>query len=140
MPPLLPNAGLRANVWNITAFGSVRVAIAWRNDARTVHAVQAALQWLGGAEIHVLAGAKRWESPPALPPLFAEAGIDAQLHILPMTGQRTFGETLLGRARELQVDLLVLGAFAHPMLFGPLLGGVTKHILANADLPVLMQY
>jgi nucleotide-binding universal stress UspA family protein len=40
----------------------------------------------------------------------------------------------------LEADLIVLGAFAHPMLFGPLLGSVTKHMLANADMPVLMRY
>jgi nucleotide-binding universal stress UspA family protein len=118
-----------------------RIAVAWRNDTRTTAAVQGALQWLGaGAEVHVMAGAKRWETPPALPQLFADTGISAQLHILPMTGQRGFGEALLARAHELDADLLVLGAFAHPMLFGPILGGVTRHMLANADLPVLMRY
>jgi hypothetical protein len=124
---------------DFVGFGQ-RVAVAWRNDTRTVQAVSAALQWLQGAQFHVLAGAKRWETPPALPSLFAQPGIQAQLHILPMGGQRGFGETLLARAREVQADLLVLGAFAHPMLFGPLLGGVTKYMLAQADVPVLMRY
>jgi len=118
-----------------------RVAVAWRNDARTTQAVLGALRWLGGAaEIHVMAGAKRWETPPALPPIFSEHSVAATLHVLPMSGQRAFGEALLARARELRADLLVLGAFAHPMLFGPILGGVTKHMLAHADLPVLMRY
>ncbi|MEJ0045026.1 MAG: universal stress protein [Rhodospirillales bacterium] len=118
-----------------------RVAVAWRNDTRTTQAVLAALHWLGGAaEIHVMAGAKRWETPPALPPIFAEHSVAATLHVLPMSGQRAFGEALLARAHELDADLLVLGAFAHPMLFGPILGGVTKHMLAYADLPVLMRY
>jgi nucleotide-binding universal stress UspA family protein len=123
-----------------TQFGR-RIAVAWRNDARTSAALRSALQWLGaGTEIHVISGAKRWETPPALPQLFADSGVSAHLHILPMTGQRSFGEALLARAHELDVDLLVLGAFAHPMLFGPILGGVTRHMLANADLPVLMRY
>jgi hypothetical protein len=118
-----------------------RIAVAWRNDARTTQAVLGALRWLGGApEIHVLAGAKRWETPPALPPIFSEHNVAATLHVLPMGGQRAFGEALLTRVRELHADLLVLGAFAHPMLFGPILGGVTKHMLAHADLPVLMRY
>jgi nucleotide-binding universal stress UspA family protein len=118
-----------------------RVAVAWRNDARTTQAVLGALRWLGGAaEMHVMAGAKRWETPPALPPIFSEHSVPATLHVLPMSGQRAFGEALLARARALQADLLVLGAFAHPMLFGPILGGVTKHMLAHADLPVLMRY
>jgi nucleotide-binding universal stress UspA family protein len=123
-----------------TGFGR-RVAIAWRNDTRTTHAVLAALRWLGGAtELHVLAGAKKWETPPELPPIFAEHGVQARLHVLPMTGRRAFGEALLVQAHAVDADLLVLGAFAHPMLLGPLLGGVTHHMLANADLPVLMRY
>lgn len=118
-----------------------RIAIAWRNDSRTVQAVLAALRWLGTAqETHVLAGAKRWETPPALPEIFAEHGVHAELHILPMSGQRAFGEALLASAHELRADMIVLGAFAHPMLFGPILGGVTKYMLAHADLPVLMRY
>ena len=110
--------------WDVDPKGFGRqVAIAWRNDGRTTHAVLAALQWLGGATaIHVMAGTKRWEAPPSLPPIFAEHGINAQLHVLPMSSQRGFGEVLLSRAHELDADLLVLGAFAHPMLFGPILG------------------
>jgi nucleotide-binding universal stress UspA family protein len=118
-----------------------RVVVAWRDDSRTLNAVLGALRWLSGAtETHVIAGTRRWEATPELPEIFAEHGVAAQLHILPMAGQRAFGEALLARAHELEADLIVLGAFAHPMLFGPLLGSVTKHMLANADMPVLMRY
>lgn len=118
-----------------------RVVVAWRDDARTLNAVLGALRWLSGAaETHVIAGTRRWESTPELPEIFAEHGVSAELHVLPMAGQRAFGEALLARAHELQADLIVLGAFAHPMLFGPLLGSVTKHMLANAVMPVLMRY
>jgi nucleotide-binding universal stress UspA family protein len=118
-----------------------RIVVAWRDDARTLNAVLGALRWLSGAtDMHVIAGVKRWEAAPALPAIFAEHGITAHLHVMPKAGQRAFGEALLARAHDLQADLMVLGAFAHPMLFGPILGGVTKHILANADLPVLMRY
>jgi nucleotide-binding universal stress UspA family protein len=117
------------------------VVVAWRDDSRTLNAVLGALRWLSGAsETHVIAGTRRWESTPELPAIFAEHDVDAQLHVLPMAGQRGFGEALLARAHELGADVIVLGAFAHPMLFGPLLGSVTKHMLANADMPVLMRY
>jgi len=139
-PVLVVPQAAGATSADTTSFGR-RIAVAWRNDTRTEAAVRGALQWLGaGAEVHVMAGAKRWETPPALPQIFADTGVAARFHILPMTGQRSFGEALLARAHELDVDLMVLGAFAHPMLFGPILGGVTRHMLANADLPVLMRY
>jgi nucleotide-binding universal stress UspA family protein len=124
----------------LETFGQ-RVVVAWRDDARTLNAVLGALRWLSGAsEMHVICGTKRWEAAPELPAIFAEHGVTAQLHVMPMSGQKAFGEALLSRAHELAADLIVLGAFAHPMLFGPLLGGVTKHMLANADMPVLMRY
>jgi nucleotide-binding universal stress UspA family protein len=118
-----------------------RIVIAWRDDARTLNAVLGALRWLGGAvEVHVIAGTKRWEQAPELPAIFAEHGITAKLHVMPMSGQKGFGEALLARAHEVGADIIVLGAFAHPMLFGPLLGNVTKYMLAAADVPVLMRY
>lgn len=37
-------------------------------------------------------------------------------------------------------DLLVTGAYARGRLRGLLLGGVTRHVLAYAELPVLMAH
>jgi nucleotide-binding universal stress UspA family protein len=118
-----------------------QVAIAWRDDSRTIRSVLAALRWLGRAErIHVLAGAREGEPPPRLPDIFAEHGAEASLHVLPITGPRAFGEGLLTRAHELGADLLVMGAFVHHPARGLLLGGVTRHMLTHADLPVFMRH
>jgi nucleotide-binding universal stress UspA family protein len=48
------------------------------------------------------------------------------------------GATLLKLARAEQADLLVMGAYSHSPITEAMLGGVTRHILAQADLPVLM--
>ncbi len=37
-------------------------------------------------------------------------------------------------------DLLVMGAYAQNRLRAALLGGVTRHVLAQAELPVLMAH
>jgi nucleotide-binding universal stress UspA family protein len=37
------------------------------------------------------------------------------------------------------VDLLVMGAFVHPVR-NLILGGVTRHVLAHAAIPVLMRH
>jgi nucleotide-binding universal stress UspA family protein len=122
------------------AFGR-RVAIAWRDDSRTVRSVLAALRWLGGAErIYVLAGAQEKSAPPRLPEIFAEHRVEASLHVLPIAGQRSFGEALLNKAHELGADMLVMGAFVHHAARRLLLGGVTRHMLIHADLPVLMRH
>ena len=35
-------------------------------------------------------------------------------------------------------DLVVMGAYSHSRLRQLILGGVTRHVLENADIPVLM--
>jgi nucleotide-binding universal stress UspA family protein len=123
-----------------TPFGK-RVAIAWRDDSRTLKAVLAGLRGLREAEhVDVLAGARDGAPQPRLPDILDEHGIKADLHVLPVTGDRVFGEVLLAKAHALACDMLVVGAFAHHPIRSLLLGGVTRHMLANADLPVLMRH
>jgi len=47
---------------------------------------------------------------------------------------------LAGAARELACDVLVMGAFARHPVRSLVLGGVTRHVLAHADLPVFMRH
>ena len=118
-----------------------RVAIAWREDSRTVKAVLAALRWIGRAErIDVLAGAREGAQRPRLPDILEESAIRANLHLLPITAQRVFGELLLAKAHELAADMLVMGAFARKPIRSLILGGVTRHMLAHADLPLFMRH
>ncbi len=123
----------------VAPFGE-RVAIAWRDDKRTVRAVLAALRLLSKAQqVHVLAGVREGAPPPGLPPILAEHGIKAALHVLPL-GTGVFGETLLAKAHALRADMLVMGAYSHNPWRELLLGGVTRHVLAHADLPVLLRH
>jgi nucleotide-binding universal stress UspA family protein len=51
---------------------------------------------------------------------------------------RSTGEAILATARSLGCDLLVKGAYTQSRLRQMIFGGATRHILANATLPVLM--
>lgn len=118
-----------------------RVCLAWRDDKRAVGAALAALRWLKGAEIiHVLAGAREGAAEPQLPDLLEEHGLDARLHVLPIASHVTFGETLLAKVGELGADMLVMGAFARHPAQSLILGGVTRYVLAHANVPVLMRH
>ena len=118
-----------------------RVAFAWRDDGRTMKAVLSGLRCAANADqIHVLAGMRDPSKPPRLPEVFREHGITAALHVLPITGQRAFGEDLLRMAHQLGADMLVVGAFARHPMRSVLLGGVTRYMLAHADLPLLMRH
>ena len=123
----------------VASFGR-RVAIAWRDDRRAIRSVLSALRLLAGAEeIHVLAGIREGVAPPVLPDILAEHGISARLTVLKV-GEGAFGANLLAAARRLGVDMLVMGAFAHSPWRELVLGGVTRHVLAEADVPVLMRH
>ncbi len=121
-----------------------RVAIAWRDDRRedehTTKAVLAALRCLASAErVHLLAGRREGAGQPAIPAILVEHEIAAELHVLPI-GSGAFGAALLAEAHKLGADMLVMGAYVHHPLRGWLLGGVTRYMLAHADLPVLMRH
>jgi len=55
-------------------------------------------------------------------------------------GKRSAGEVLLGKADELGCDLIVKGAYTQSRLRQMIFGGTTRHVLANAKLPVLMAH
>jgi nucleotide-binding universal stress UspA family protein len=54
--------------------------------------------------------------------------------------KRSAGETLLAKADELGCDLIIKGAYTQSRLRQMIFGGTTRHILANAKLPVLMAH
>jgi nucleotide-binding universal stress UspA family protein len=67
-------------------------------------------------------------------------GIKAEPMTLKPTGKRNAGETILAKADELGCDLIVKGAYTQSRLRQMIFGGTTRHILANAKLPVLMAH
>jgi nucleotide-binding universal stress UspA family protein len=66
-------------------------------------------------------------------------GVPAELVNVGLDGRST-GEVVLAAAKAQGCDLLVKGAFTQSRLRQMIFGGTTSHILANADLPVLMAH
>ena len=123
---------------DISASFGLRVAIAWRDDRPATRAVLSALRCRVTPErIIVLAGTAQGSPRPAVPDILLEHGVEPELHVLPI-GSGAFGEALLAKAHEVGADLLVMGAYLHSPLREFILGGVTRFMLAHADLPVLM--
>jgi nucleotide-binding universal stress UspA family protein len=52
----------------------------------------------------------------------------------------TNGEAVLRYAVDMDADLLLKGAFTHSRLRQMIFGGVTRHILQEATIPVLMSH
>ncbi len=67
-------------------------------------------------------------------------GIAAEPITLKPPAKRSAGEVILAKAEELGCDLIVKGAYTQSRLRQMIFGGTTRHILANAKLPVLMAH
>ena len=65
-------------------------------------------------------------------------GVKLQLHQEPVRGD--VGEALLARADHLGADLLVMGGYGHSRIAEFLLGGVTRRMLTQMTMPVLLSH
>jgi nucleotide-binding universal stress UspA family protein len=118
-----------------------RVCHAWNGSAESAAAIAAALPWMhrAGARRVLYADEyqRRGPSYEGILAYLRAHGIEAEAQLFkPMT--KDVGAGLLGAARDFNADLLTMGAYSHSRLRQLILGGVTRHILENADIPVLM--
>ncbi len=117
-------------------------AIAWKEDAQAKTAVAAALPWLKRAArvsvVAVGAGAPP-ERPRTLMAMLARNGVKAE-PVLVSSGGGQVGARLLEQVAAIGADCLVMGAYHHRELMQRLLGGVTRHVLQAAELPVFLHH
>jgi nucleotide-binding universal stress UspA family protein len=118
-----------------------RVCIAWNGSAESAAAVSAALPWLHRAQaVRILCSddyQRRGPSAEGIQAYLRWHEIEAE--VVPFKpATREVGAGLLGAARDFGADLMCQGAYSHSRLRQLILGGVTRHVLENADLPVLM--
>jgi nucleotide-binding universal stress UspA family protein len=118
-----------------------RVACAWNGTAESAAAVNAALPWLHRADavrlLHSTDYQRRGPSVEGIRAYLRWHEIQAEIEAFkPQT--REVGAGLLGAVRDFNADLLCMGAYSHSRLRQLILGGVTRHVLENADIPVLM--
>jgi nucleotide-binding universal stress UspA family protein len=118
-----------------------RIAIGWNGTAESAQAVWAALPWLERAEaVRVLSGEEYQRRGPGAPELvdyLALHGVRAEVATFRPI-DREVGAGLMKAAHDFGADLLCMGAYSHSRLRQLILGGVTRHVLEKADLPVMM--
>jgi nucleotide-binding universal stress UspA family protein len=119
-----------------------RVLIAWKNGREAARAVAASLPLVALArKVAVFAAPeeRRDASPAAgVVSYLARHGVAAE--ILPAESESNVGAALLAAAEREQATLLVMGGYGHSRLRELVLGGVTRHVLAHASVPVLMAH
>lgn len=118
-------------------------AIAWEGSPEAARAIADAMPLLERArEVHVLAAAAAQISPAAPEALqrrLAWHGVDAAIRRFDSPASE-LGAAFLDQARAVGADLLVKGAYSQSRLRQMILGGRTRHILAHAEIPVLLAH
>jgi len=120
-----------------------RIAIAWNGSAEGARAVSDALPLLQQAKLvtvlHVTEEEGGLISAQELVDYLAWQGVTADIHAVSPKGHGA-GETLVAAATDWQADLLVMGAYTHSRLRQLIMGGVTRHVLHHAKMPVLLSH
>lgn len=123
------------------------VVLAWNSRLEAARAVREALDLLKGAKIvHVTmvdprsAYGKNGEEPGAdIAGYLARHGVSVSVERLPSGGHRV--DDVINRfASDVAADLIVMGAYGHSRMRERVFGGVTRSMLENAVVPVLMAH
>ena len=122
-----------------------RVLVAWNAGREAARAVTDAIPMLRDAErVHVIAfnpvGAPHGDVPGADIGLYlARHGV--KVNVSQQTAADVdVGNQLLSRAADLDIDLIVMGAYGHARLKELILGGVTRTVFESMTVPVLMSH
>lgn len=114
--------------------------IGWNGSREAARAVHDALPLLAAIGRAVVVAVDAEGAPgTAIAAHLARHGIRTEVESA-ASGALDAAEVLLNRAAELSADLLVIGAWGHSRLREMVLGGVTRSILRQATLPVLMSH
>jgi nucleotide-binding universal stress UspA family protein len=119
------------------------VLVAWNGSLEASRAVLGAIPLLHQSDRVSIFSAPQYRSEGTDPADLAESlqwhGIRARLIPGPREESST-GAALISAAVEQQATMIVMGAYTHNRLRQSFLGGVTKHLLAHAPVPLLMSH
>jgi nucleotide-binding universal stress UspA family protein len=117
-----------------------RIAIAWDGSIASAHALTAAMPYIARAKSTEFLMVRR----PGEEFDCNEPREYMKLHGLTSTeltvdaGAKPIGQALLDGASAGGADLLVLGGYGHSRLWQLFAGGVTKHVVSHADIPLFL--
>jgi len=124
------------------------VAIAWNGSTEALRAAHAALPLLRRArrsvilrgEQHPPARLAAWRPPFDLAGYLLRHGVATESRSIVGADEEGVGAALLHAAGELGAALLVMGAYGHARFREWVLGGVTRHVIEHAGIPVLLRH
>lgn len=122
------------------------VMVAWDAGCPATRAVNDAMPILKKAKkVYVVAAdslrrVQDRDSGDAVGRHLSRHGIDTEVSTLARAGDIDVGNALLSRAADFGVDMIVMGAYGHSRLRELVLGGVTRLMLREMTIPVLMSH
>lgn len=118
-----------------------RVLIAWARTREASRAVRGALPILRrAASVTILTCRATRERPgEAIKAYLARHDVRAENRV-DFGDNDEVGEIVLGHAREMSADLIVMGSYGHSRVREMILGGTTRHVLSRSTIPVLMSH
>lgn len=121
-----------------------RVLLAWNSTIEATRAARESLEMMKHAEVNVVMvdpkaeTAKDGEEPGAeIATYLARHGVKVTVDRLPSAGLRV-DEVLTQHALNTAAELIVMGAYGHSRIRERILGGVTKAMIDNPIVPILM--
>lgn len=118
-----------------------RIYLAWNKSAQAARAVAVAAPMLEAAESvivgHVDTGAKSGPGADELAACLVRNGVRAEVRTS-AADDGSVAETLNREAQAVGADMIVMGAYSRGRLRELVLGGVTRDILRNLTLPVML--
>lgn len=121
--------------------GQGPLVVAWKSSAQSARAVAAAKPFIAQAErvvvVAISEGTGAAEDARNLADYLAWHGVAAETRV-PDVKPTSVGPVLLSEVQALGGGLLVMGAYHHNRLRQMIFGGVTRHVVAHATLPVLL--
>jgi hypothetical protein len=118
-----------------------RVCLGWNGSAESASAILAAMVWLQRAEAIRILWSEEYQRRG---PFALDLESYLAVHGFPVDRaefgsiNNVVGAGLLAAANEFACDLLVMGAYSHSRLRQLFLGGVTRHLLEHASVPLMM--
>lgn len=123
-----------------------RILLAWNQSDEALTATRAALSLLKAAAMVDITivdppthGPERSDPGGMLSQLLSRHGVHAEVSVLAKTLPKT-SEVIARHARDIDADLVVMGAYGHSRFREAILGGATRNMLENATVPVLMAH
>lgn len=120
--------------------------VAWNGSAEAAHALRAAVPLLAASrKVWLVSVAEEKDKPrfdfPALggAEYLSRHGIACEVVEVPR-GEAKIADTLFSAAQMRQCGLMVMGAYGHSRLAEMLLGGVTRQMLTEPQIPILLAH